>query len=93
MHRPRLEVLGWDERGTPRLLEQAEAGPGRPVSASSAARRDMDSAGYVHTLYEAAYACPWGTALVLCRRAQEGFWHNGRIPRDEPSRGRAGIAS
>jgi len=69
-----LEVIGWDERGAPRLLRRAEGMPGRTAEAASEARSGVDAAGYAYMVYEAAYASPWGTALVLCKRAQEGFW-------------------
>ena len=71
MHQPRLEVFGWDEQGAPRLLRRAGSAPGEPSRKSS---KVIDAAGYVCARYEAAYDCPWGTALVLCKHAQDGFW-------------------
>ncbi|MFQ5811309.1 MAG: hypothetical protein ACE5JM_16955, partial [Armatimonadota bacterium] len=75
MHHPTLEVFGWDEQGEPRLLRQTEAVAQRPAGPVVAVSRGVDACGYVYTRHEATHACPWGTGLVLCKRAQEGFWN------------------
>ncbi|MGD8238890.1 MAG: hypothetical protein PVH68_10075 [Armatimonadota bacterium] len=75
MPHPTLEVFGWDEQGEPRLLRQTKAVAQRPPGQGVAASRGVDARGYAYTLHETAHACPWGTALILCRRAQQGFWN------------------